>query len=100
MVSDLSTRRDEGSAATQASGRTTQFYSHLGSGGIEETLERPKGFRSYGAIQQWLKDSLGLAVSYQAVYELVRYKLKAKLKVAKRQSIEQNPEQCNSSKLS
>ncbi len=44
-------------------------------------------------MQQWLNETLGISTSYQAVYELVRYKLKAKLKVAKCQSTDTAPEQ-------
>jgi transposase len=60
---------------------------------LKKRLQDPKGFRSYGAVQQWLKETLGINASYQAVYELVRHKLKAKLKVGKRQNTEQDPEQ-------
>jgi transposase len=60
---------------------------------LKKRLSEPKGFASYGAVQQWLSDTLGVDVSYMAVYRLVRGKLKAKLKVAKRQSTEQDPDQ-------
>lgn len=59
---------------------------------LKQRLQDPKGFRSYGAVQRWLQDTLGVMASYGAVYELVRSKLKAKLKVAKRQSQGQDPE--------
>ncbi len=60
---------------------------------LQKRLADPKGFPSYGAVQQWLSETLGVDVSYMAVYRLVRGKLKAKLKVAKRQSTEQDPKQ-------
>ena len=43
--------------------------------------EEPEGFQSYQHIQQWLAQSLGVQASYFVVYQLVCYKLKAKLKV-------------------
>jgi hypothetical protein len=59
---------------------------------LKQRLQDPQGFGSYGAVQQWLQDTLGVVASYSAVYELVGCKLKAKLKVAKGQSQEQDPE--------
>ena len=60
---------------------------------LKKRLAQPQGFSRYYAIQQWLADNLGVQVSYSAAYRLVRVHLKAKLKVAKRQSSEQDPEQ-------
>ncbi|MDP9311005.1 MAG: helix-turn-helix domain-containing protein [Chloroflexota bacterium] len=48
---------------------------------LQAALDRPEGFASYGAVQQWIADSLGVAMGYHAVYKLVRRKLRAKLKV-------------------
>jgi transposase len=59
---------------------------------LHKRLQQPEGFASYERIQQWLDDTLGVKASYAAVYRLAHYKLKAKLKVAKRQSPEQDPE--------
>lgn len=59
---------------------------------LRERLREPQGFNSYEAIQQWLYNTLGVKASYSAVYRLAHYKLKAKLKVAKRQSPKQDPE--------
>ena len=65
---------------------------------LKKRLAQPQGFGSYYEIQQWLADTLGVQVSYSAVYRLVRGHLKAKLKVAKRQSPDQDPEQLESFK--
>lgn len=62
-----------------------------------EALERlkqrfldPQGFHSYGQIQQWLATELGLNIAYKTVYQLVRYKLRAKLKVPRPRSLKQH----------
>lgn len=44
-------------------------------------LESPEGFSSYGQIVEWLEQKWKLQVKYKTVYNLVRYKLGAKLKV-------------------
>ena len=46
-------------------------------------LQQPEGFRSYGEIQEWLAREYGLEIPYKTVHQTVRYKLKAKLKVAR-----------------
>ena len=51
------------------------------------------GFASYGAVQKWLADTLGIDAEYHAVYQMTRYRLKAKLKVARPQNKRQNREQ-------
>lgn len=48
---------------------------------LHAALERPAGFASYGAVQQWIATELGVTMGYHAVHKLVRYKLRAKLKV-------------------
>ena len=48
---------------------------------VHAALDRPDGFASYGAVQQWITDTLGVSMGYHAVYKLVRRKLRAKLKV-------------------
>ncbi len=48
---------------------------------LQQALAAPAGFASYGAIRQWLADTCGVQLSYNAVHKLVRYKLRAKLKV-------------------
>ena len=61
---------------------------------LAKRLENPHhGFRSYGEVQQWLAQSLGVEADYHAVYQMTRYRLKAKLKVARPQNNKQDPEQ-------
>src|SRR5512144_621828 len=50
---------------------------------LREKLSQPQGFKSYGEIQQWLKEEHGLEIHYKTVHQTVHYKLKAKLKVAR-----------------
>ena len=52
---------------------------------LQAALDRPEGFASYGAVQQWIADSLGVSMGYHAVYKLVRRNLRAKLKVPRPQ---------------
>lgn len=50
---------------------------------LRAALADPAGFASYKAVQQWLAETLGVQMTYSAVHKLVRYKLGAKLKVAR-----------------
>jgi hypothetical protein len=57
-------------------------------------LQEPSnGFDRYGKVQQWLSESLGIDAQYHGVYQMTRYRLKAKLKVARPEPIKQNREQ-------
>lgn len=61
---------------------------------LAKRLQDPNhGFQSYGAVQQWLAQTLGIEAEYHAVYQMTRYRLKAKLKVARPQNTKQKPEQ-------
>jgi len=60
---------------------------------LAKRLEDPEhGFKSYGEVQQWLAETLDVEATYHAVYQMTRYRLKAKLKVARPQNSKQNPE--------
>jgi len=59
---------------------------------LKQRLQDPQGFHSYGQIQQWLATELKLNIAYKTVYQLVRYRLNAKLKVPRPQSLKQHPE--------
>jgi transposase len=59
---------------------------------LEQRLQEPSGFTSYGQIQQWLKSELGVSLAYKTVYEIVRQRLGAKLKVPRPQSTKQHPQ--------
>ncbi len=66
---------------------------------LAKRLKDPEhGFASYGAVQQWLAEELGVEAEYHAVYQMTRYRLKAKLKVARPQHIKQDCEQQESFK--
>jgi transposase len=50
---------------------------------LKRRLAEPDGFKSYTQVQQWLQQTLGIEAEYRTVHELVRYRLKAKLKAAR-----------------
>jgi transposase len=56
---------------------------------LKEELKDPEGFSSYQEIQTWLKLFFDYDVSYSLVHKLVRYQLKAKLKVPRPVNIKQ-----------
>ncbi|MBD2041869.1 helix-turn-helix domain-containing protein [Microcoleus sp. FACHB-672] len=61
---------------------------------LAKRLQQPNhGFSSYGEIQQWLLETLGVEAQYHAVYQMTRYRLKAKLKVPRPQNSKQNSQQ-------
>jgi transposase len=57
---------------------------------LQQQLQNPEGFSSYGAIVEWLEQKHGLVVEYGTVYATVRYLLGAKLKEPRPQSYQQN----------
>lgn len=57
---------------------------------LQQRLQNPEGFSSYGAIVEWLEQKHGLVVEYGTVYATVRYLLGAKLKEPRPQSYQQN----------
>ncbi|MGH2415458.1 MAG: helix-turn-helix domain-containing protein [Microcystaceae cyanobacterium] len=66
---------------------------------LAKRLEDPEhGFASYGAVQQWLAEQMGIEAEYHAVYQMTRYRLKAKLKVVRPQNSKQCQEQRESFK--
>jgi transposase len=60
---------------------------------LAKRLQENDGFQSYGAVQQWLAQTLGVEAEYHAVYQMTRYRLKAKLKVARPQNCKQDSQQ-------
>lgn len=58
---------------------------------LKQRLAEPQGFHSYGEVQQWLFEQFGLKLEYSSVHQLVRYRLKAKLKAPRPKSIQQSP---------
>lgn len=60
---------------------------------LAKRLQEPEhGFHSYGEVQQWLEETLGVEAEYHAVYQMTRYRLKAKLKAPRPEHIKQDPE--------
>ncbi|MBW4536421.1 MAG: helix-turn-helix domain-containing protein [Pleurocapsa minor HA4230-MV1] len=59
---------------------------------LAKRLTENRGFQSYGEVQQWLAETLGIKAEYHAVYQMTRYRLKAKLKVARPQNCKQDSE--------
>jgi transposase len=55
---------------------------------LRERLAQPEGFASYKAIWQWLQHDYGLSIAHKTVHRLVRYQLRAKLKVPRKSHIE------------
>lgn len=48
---------------------------------LREALAQPQGFGSYGEVQAWIANELGVEMQYHAVHTLVHDKLGARLKV-------------------
>jgi transposase len=58
---------------------------------LQTRLADPEqSFASYGEIQQWLAEDWGLTVKYPTVHRIVRYQLRAKLKVPRPRHIDQS----------
>jgi transposase len=53
---------------------------------LRHKLSQPEGFKSYQAIHSWLTQWCGLEIGYSTVHRIVRYQLKAKLKVPRPRS--------------
>ena len=51
---------------------------------LRAELDKPSGFSSYGAIQQFIADTFEVQMSYKAVYSLVHDKWGAKPKVPRK----------------
>lgn len=61
---------------------------------LQERLSSPTdGFTSYLQVQQWLKDSYGIAIKYHALYKFLRRNFKVKLKVARKSHVQKDAAQ-------
>ena len=60
---------------------------------LNNQLQQPQGFESYGAICEWLETQLGVKAAYKTVHQLVHYRLQASPKVPRPVSDQQLPEQ-------
>lgn len=58
---------------------------------LTKRLQAPEKFNSYGEVKDWLEQKLGIIASYKVVHDTVRYRLKAKLKRPRPQSLGHNP---------
>lgn len=58
---------------------------------LREELLEAEGFSSYKEVQLWLKAVEGIEMSYTGVHQIVRYRLKGKLKVPRPVHIRQKP---------
>ncbi len=57
---------------------------------LKRKLRRRRGFNSYKSIQRWLEKRYSLCVPYSTVHGIVRYGLKAKLKVGRKSHVKKN----------
>jgi transposase len=48
---------------------------------LEQALRQPRGFASYEALRQWVKQTQHREVNYHTLYTIVRTRFKTKLKV-------------------
>ncbi len=64
---------------------------------LQARLDDPRGFASYGEIQQYLAGEHHIHLSYSAVHALVRYKLKAKPKAPRRSHPKKRPKRSHTS---
>jgi transposase len=66
---------------------------------LQEKLRTPHGFRSYKEIWQWLRDDCQLNITYKTTHNLVRYRLKAKLKVPRKSHIKKDQKKRKTTKI-
>jgi putative transposase len=64
----------------KSSGRQSAIAPELEAKILQE-LEDPEGFSSYSEVQRWLEVVENVKLSYSGVHKLIRYRLKAKLKI-------------------
>jgi len=54
---------------------------------LKQKLSEPEGFKGYKAIQTWIANEFSINISYKALHNIVRYRLKAKPKVGRKSHI-------------
>ena len=72
----------------QSTGRSKKLNSEIEES-LKQELQDEQGFSSYKEIQTWLRVVHDVEMSYTGVHQLVRYRLKAKLKVPRPVHIKQ-----------
>jgi transposase len=75
----------------KSSGRKPEIPPEIQQALINELKEK-EGFSSYKEIQTWLYTVHNLDVSYKVVHDTVRYRVGAKLKVARRSNVKKDAE--------
>jgi hypothetical protein len=95
MVKNLSRRRGSGvgNGQKQPWGGNRVIPKWAEEALAKRLQQSENGFASYGAVQEWLSQTLGVEAEYHAVYQMTRYRLKAKLKVVRPQHYKQDREQ-------
>ena len=51
---------------------------------LKRKLSEPEGFESYKAVRSWINETFGLSLTYHTARQIARYRLGAKLKVARK----------------
>jgi putative transposase len=74
----------------KSSGRKSEVTPELENKILIE-LRDPEGFSSYKEVQRWLKVMENVEMSYSGVHNLIRYRLKAKLKIPRPVHVKQEP---------
>ena len=74
----------------KSSGRNRKLSSSVEES-LKQELKDTEGFSSYKEIQTWLKAIHDLDISYTGVHQIVRYRLRAKLKVPRPTHTKQKP---------
>lgn len=80
-------------APPQGQGRKSQIPQAVADALQTRLQQAEHGFNSYGEIQQWLETEYQVQASYAVVHQHVRYRLKAKLKVPRPVSAEQDEQE-------
>ncbi|MDJ0535982.1 MAG: helix-turn-helix domain-containing protein [Xenococcaceae cyanobacterium MO_207.B15] len=75
-------------AKGKSTGRNRKLNSEI-ERSLQQELRDEEGFSSYKEIQIWLRVVQDVEMSYTGVHQLVRYRLKAKLKVPRPVHIKQ-----------
>lgn len=58
---------------------------------LKQKLSESAGFPSYQAVQAWINETFGLSLTYDTARQIARYRLGAKLKVARKSHTKKQP---------
>ncbi len=90
----LSSYQKKAIAALLVKGKSSGRKQKLNSSVVEslkQELQEQEGFSSYKEVQTWLKAVHDIEMSYTGVHQIVRYRLRAKLKVPRPTHAKQQP---------